>query len=220
VESIIVTRYIVFPRDTHARKHWLEYATGAFAVVAALAAGFAAFYTAHQVRIAEQQMGVARDTEHRQLRAYVFGNSEYPFSSPTPQLREGELLRYKWHIKNYGLTPAYRVLARAEIFFAASTPEELPELIAPDTDTFVLAPGATTYVSSPDPYRLSKRDSQDLAKGVKRVSFRGRIDYADTFGSHHFSTMCIDIEMVQEPPGSKAFVDQLMSCSGGRTQAD
>jgi hypothetical protein len=154
--------------------------------------------------------------------ALIFsGNSEYPFLSPTPEYREGELLEYKWHIKNYGLTPAYQVSARTDIIFAASTLEELPDSSAGDRGTFVLAPGASTYVSTEQlPSRLSKQDIQELARGVKRISFRGRIDYVDAFGSAHFSTMCIDIELVQGRPGSNVYGEQLISCAGGRVQAD
>src|SRR5208282_2033223 len=69
-------------RDSMAQKgdkHWLEYATGLFAFIAASGAILAAIFGGWQA-------SVSSDTERRQLRAYVSGfpNWVYAFDTKTP----------------------------------------------------------------------------------------------------------------------------------------
>jgi hypothetical protein len=82
-------------------KHWLEYATFFNSLVALLIAIMAASF-------AWYQGWVARDTEQRQLRAYILVDK-------ASVVLNGTTLRTEFDIKNFGLTPAYNLFVRTRM---------------------------------------------------------------------------------------------------------
>src|SRR5262245_58223713 len=90
----------------------LELATLLAALIAAVASVYAAVFAAHQVEI-------SRDSEQRQLRAYV---------GTTVQRADGlngkEPMVFTFTMKNFGATPAYQARYGAEVLLL---PYPLPE---------------------------------------------------------------------------------------------
>ncbi len=90
-------------RTKQQQRHWLDHAAVWAAGAAAFAAAAAAGVGAWQANISNQQLAVAKDTEQRQLRAYIGVSPDKII-----QIRDGT-----WAIQiaahNYGQTPARSV---------------------------------------------------------------------------------------------------------------
>jgi hypothetical protein len=165
------------------KKHWLEYATGFFAFIAAGGAIFAASFSGWQA-------SVASDTEKRQLRAYVgiiAGDVENFDVSGRPTVR---LTR-----KNYGLTPAYDV--------GFST---IYARIGKDGTIFQQSGGgctqpnysnlSTMFPSAQLPFSIIIKDTylqqqvDEVKAGSSIFYVYGDVCYKDIFGNPHYTNYC------------------------------
>jgi type II secretory pathway pseudopilin PulG len=165
-----------------AEKDWLDYLVAFFAFIASLGAIAAAL-------VASYQGWVARDTEKRQLRAYVFlesvqtantddraGNNQYPDLSATIVF------------KNFGQTPAYNVRHSSSLRFADYPPPATVFVYDREThpiivDTLGPQGGARNVIRSSEADSMSAIERKQLMKAqTKAIYVFGKIDYEDAFG--------------------------------------
>lgn len=88
------------------KKHWLDYATFGAVVVAAVAAGFAAFYTESQVRI-------AKDSSYAQLRPWV--GVDVQLAGDLELKSDSYRIKLLYKITNHRNTPAMEVYILPQI---------------------------------------------------------------------------------------------------------
>jgi type II secretory pathway pseudopilin PulG len=167
------------------RKHWLDYATGMFAFLAALGGITAAVLTGWQG-------WVARDTEHRELRAYV-GVTKAAIES----MVAGHPSVLSVAVRNFGVTPAYSVGIKAvETILprrADNTYSLRPYRQVPLGSFNTLFPKITEYAivgSSRHSMPLTERDIRNLASGRDVLLFYGSIYYRDAFKGAHRTDFC------------------------------
>lgn len=82
------------------KKHWLDYATFGAAVVAAVAAGFAAYYS-------ESRVTIAKETSYAQLRPWV--GVDVRLVGDLELKSDSYYLKLQYNITNHGETPAREV---------------------------------------------------------------------------------------------------------------
>lgn len=174
---------------TASNKHWLEYATSFFALIAALAAIAAASFGFWQA-------WVANDTEVRQLRAYVH-ITPGKFSG-TGSLNGPLDIALQPGIKVFGQTPAGQVVV----------PWALDVNQWPMTDNFQFAymksEMQSTSSQAPGEERpidaktrtISREEMAAIAAGTKRLYAYGTIVYRDVFGVSRYTHFCwhFDVE--------------------------
>jgi hypothetical protein len=161
-------------------RHWIEYAAVAAASLAALAATVT-------VGLVSWQAAISRDTERRQLRAYV---------GITPADVEASGDQYTFTIvrKNYGLTPAYNMLIvqfQDVIHIGAPVPMIVPSNLQQGiTDTPTLFPSMEVpYHIRGNP--LSKQQSDLVRDGKEyQLIYYGILWYDDAFGAKHYTRFC------------------------------
>ncbi len=168
-------------------KHWLDYAT-AFLVLLAAATGIAA------AGFSAWQAWIARDNEHRQLRAYLH---------PVIDEDEGDKvdleknpMEWTFSIKNFGQTPACHVRSSGQLFAGAPAfglmpkPEHINQwgvepkyCIAPQEKhriTFQLSRFSHSTVA------LSQQDKDQIRWGFLKLLYaHGTILYDDIWGAAH-----------------------------------
>lgn len=174
-------------------KHWLEYLTALFAVIAAVASSFAAGFAGYQG-------WVARDTERRQLRAYVLpSESNIVVSAPNN-------LQIHFVVKNFGLTPAYKLRGwtcvivgrfekdvdgniRLENSFPVPPFDEKaapPTTVAPqDTKNSIFPSFCDGAISRVRP--VTSDEVARIQSGKAAVYLYGEQYYFDAFGAPHFT---------------------------------
>ncbi|MGA2871365.1 MAG: hypothetical protein ABSF34_19660 [Verrucomicrobiota bacterium] len=171
-------------------KHWIDYVTAVFAFIAAVAAGAAAVFTGGQAWI-------AKDTENRQLRAYI-GLIPPPdnqiVSNFTPPAKA--VVRLTPH--NFGQTPAYRAINWTGMGVA---PHPLPKNFPYQTQKSPIGPNPITIhpgnfdiagVVLPATEPLAQWDFDRIGDGKNwRLYAWGTITYDDAFGKSHFTNFCI-----------------------------
>jgi hypothetical protein len=168
-----------------ARKHWLDYATAGFAFVAAIAACFAAGFTGWQAWI-------AKDGEHRQLRAYLIAKGARFDRDQAGQLKFGRTLAdgrsellILYDLSNDGATPAYDVFRRVDVEFPFKN-----EFHFDYTD------GTTAYVPKEFTFGpivtrpFTKDEIRSIEAGSVPLVFAGRILYRDIFGKQWPTNFC------------------------------
>ena len=173
------------------KRHWLDYA-------AVWAASFAALAASAAAGVGAWQAWIARDSEQRQLRAYIyvlpsitdFSVGKKPYASIT--------------IKNGGQTPAYdfnvsmnediRPFPQRESLKGIGTQ---PSALTQTSDGI----GAFLYqsheyvVSMPPVNALSRQDYDDVIKGTERRFYVwGRVLYLDAFKRQHHLNFCFTID--------------------------
>jgi hypothetical protein len=160
-----------------AEKDWLDYMVAFFAFVASLGAIAAAL-------VASYQGWVARDTEKRQLRAYVFLESVQAASMDGDTNRD---LSATVVFKNFGQTPPYNVEHRSKLKFADYPPSGTVfayDHERPPITVDTLGPqGGARNVIRPSEAGLSMSERRRLMKAhAKAIYVFGKIDYEDAFG--------------------------------------
>lgn len=171
-------------------KHWLDYATGTFAFIAAIGAIAAAVFTGCQVWI-------AKDTEKRQLRAYIglvppadnqVANAFIPPVKPIIRLTP----------QNFGLTPASKAVHETGMSLA---PYPLPKSFGYPIQKLDTPPNPITIY--PGPFNLAgiiagasrSLTDEEIASiqdgKTKRLYVYGTITYTDAFREPHFTNFCI-----------------------------
>ena len=162
-------------------KHWLEYGIflsgiGSIAI-ACVAAGFSLY-----------QGWVARDTERRSLRAYVF--VETGIDEKTPDIDAPGLLTAKITIKNGGITPAYNVttkLGGSLSSFPKPVASELtpPQNAFPYLSSSTLGPQSHETMSFEGPREFNAAEKAQIHQSWKGVYIYGVIEYQDVFQKFH-----------------------------------
>ncbi len=154
------------------KKHWLEYATAIFALIAAIGGIAAATFSGYQG-------WVARDTEKRQLRAYVVVNTAGAII--TKEL----VLRVDVEIKNSGQTPAYDGEARTRIVPIQSGDPEPPLAVENvQADTFIIGAGGSVTA---EPEMPITADVIPAYQKLDRIIYVvGKVTYSDIFGCRRY----------------------------------
>ncbi len=171
----------------HQRRHdrivaGFSIAAAAAAAVAAVIAGWAYVQTKRQADAAWLQVQVSQDTEARQLRAYVLVSK-----SELRNLGDGKKTTAEVLLKNFGLTPAYKLKRNISIGFAPFPPNGIifpdPE-IGPDHSD--LGPSGDVSLG-PITSNSVRTESQisDISNGLWAVYVWGVITYVDAFDKLH-----------------------------------
>jgi hypothetical protein len=131
----------------------------------------------------QKQLAVSRDTEQRQLRAYVgITDVEIPdgfFEDKIPTLNVS--------LKNFGLTPAYNVkMSFATNFGSFPDPGDLPAP-QPTNATWVFNPSDVSSAPFDLPMPLTAADIAGMQNMSRPLYFYGRITYDDAFNRPHFA---------------------------------
>ena len=148
-----------------------------------------------QANASEAQVGMAIDTEKRQLRAYIL-----PFKMGIEITKENKV-DATIIIKNFGQTPAHNFRHWACINirnlvvreFAIVDPTDLPPWPAGITPSITVAQGDTStifpvFFCEKNTVNLRPLTSDELAAinaGTKAIFLYGKIEYDDIFGDHH-----------------------------------
>jgi hypothetical protein len=164
-----------------AEKDWLDYFVAFFAFIASLGAIAAAL-------VASYQGWVARDTEKRQLRAYVFLESVKTASiDDDAGADQNRGLSATIIFKNFGQTPAYNVRHSSSLKCADYPPaatvftrdrEKHPITV----DTLGPQGGAQNVIQSSEGSMSAIERKQLMKAQTKAIYVFGKIDYEDAFG--------------------------------------
>ena len=175
-------------------KHPLEYLTFVAVVVAAIAAGCAAKFT-------HDQVAIAKDTELRQLRAYVLVDEDSIRLNPTTNQVEVSIV-----FKNSGATPALEVSLWTCLLvgdfhhdetYHVQTEFPPPHFKYPSISKSVIGPGnkksavsAVPYCDSTPPIERPLRPDElaRIRSGNAAIYFYGKLAYKDVFGITERST--------------------------------
>jgi hypothetical protein len=141
-------------------------------------------------RAAEQSAQISKDTEIRQLRAYISLELAVP-----PELIPGQPARSIWRIRNTGRTPAYKVTGTTEADIRPYPPPR-PNVYALDTPMVlkedIINPNrfSTAFIATKKP--LSKEEVAAIAEGSSlRFYFWGTIFFFDAFNVSRYANFCI-----------------------------
>ena len=144
--------------------------------------GLYTLLTVALVIIAKSTMDQSRDTEMRQLRAYVFPVDGWSADIGTEQPARASLT-----FKNSGQTPAYNLAVR-EYFTGKSYPL-IDKLDTPGLQETraVLGPGATFHVTMTAERALTPPELASVNAGHSAFYLYGDINFTDAFG-HRWCT--------------------------------
>jgi hypothetical protein len=169
------------------KRHWLDHAAVWVASAAALAAAAAAGVAAWQAHIANQQLAVARDTEGRQLRAYLYVRR---YTIVADQMTAAA----KIEINHAGATPAYNIRLDAMILvdrYLVGEPK-LPDVTSQSVGGVDRSQYSILYSTENIPKVISLPAdsheamhlvwSKDPAIGDQRLYLFGVVRYLDIFG--------------------------------------
>jgi hypothetical protein len=168
-----------------------------------------AFLTLLLVGIGVSTLWIQRDTEQRQLRAYVgmgaIGSAFY-FAPQT------QTLSLRSRIINTGLTPAFQTItgAAVKIFPYPATEEMLRQTkIVMHAQDLTLFPQQFTDVVGKFDSPISQRDLNATLQDNKRKIYNfGTVTYVDAFGASHWTHFChsfsanIDVSNMQIGQGN------------------
>jgi hypothetical protein len=168
------------------KRHWLDYATGLCAFIAAIGAIFAAYFGGRQA-------WVASDAEVRQLRAYVHvtpGKLSLPIN---PEFDGPLYVAVQPGVKIFGQTPAGQVAVPwALVVHKWPMTDEFPfsYLRTRMESTSSLAPGEERLVGDVNSRTITKEELSDIAAGRKRLYAYGTVIYRDVFNNTRFTNFC------------------------------
>jgi hypothetical protein len=158
------------------------------AIIGAIAAIAAACFTGRQVSI-------ARDTEQRQLRAYV--GTFVPKDLLSIDANRYVTLRLR--MKNYGLTPANEIEYLAGINLrdyplSDRTDFSIPQpTTSPSKITLFSGELEEQQIQAVTKFGLSPQNLDDLRFKRQVLLIWGTLKYRDTFGCRHFTNFCIGV---------------------------
>ncbi|MGC2414761.1 MAG: hypothetical protein WA459_18955 [Stellaceae bacterium] len=183
-------------------RHWLEYAAVALASLAFLASSFAAGFSGWQAWI-------ARDTEQRELRAYLELTDIEVVCPDCTTVGPVSPTRYPGrnfiHIRfeNAGQTPARAIRFKTNWWVIPSKDAPLPKIFEfPDySPSGVVPAGATNIVSTSELARDKHREGNgpidhDIARfraatnATSTIYLYGHLDYCDVFGKPRETGFC------------------------------
>jgi hypothetical protein len=183
------------PENLMPRKNrdFFDNATFAASVAAAVAALCAAIFTGWQVWI-------AKDTENRQLRAYLFIDHTV-LTEAAPGKFRADLA-----IHAAGVTPAYklRLAATFEIGPYLLNETKLPDQVGGNTQTFDYAVVyGTKEVNQPISMQFVPEAVKLLEGDAQRLYLHGNIRYSDIFDVEHRYDFCFVFHPTRDPQGSE-----------------
>jgi hypothetical protein len=174
------------------KKHWLEYATAAFALFAAVGGIVAAIFTGWQASIANNSLAVNRDQERRSLRAYLFAHPIFPIS--IKNFGAGQAASISVAISMMGITPAYKATGwtTAQIRnYPYGDSGNMDNLGAPNVSSSAIISPDSPMIATANLTNASDEDYQNARAGtIFRVYVWGRVDYFDIFARPHWLTFC------------------------------
>jgi hypothetical protein len=134
---------------------------------------------------------VMRDTARRQLRAYMLPSTFSIFEGSTmspPMPNRANDIFYVVEMKNFGQTPAYRMLswARMEVIEPINEDKLIVPPLADVSSTTVPFNGGTSKSRWFD-RALSAAEIADIQSGVRYIYIHGRIEYRDVYGKQRYS---------------------------------
>lgn len=163
-------------------------------------AGIGAIAAVWASAVAQQQLVISRDTEKRQLRAYIYTVPAIANLAP------GQRPIVSITVKNGGLTPAYNINAALNALVLEHpqkgpisrigakpdpthpTPDGVGAFVFQDHDMELVLPPAATPTIGPDIF-------QSIIDGTqKRLYVWGRLQYLDAFHEQHYLNFCFTID--------------------------
>jgi hypothetical protein len=158
-----------------------------------------------QANAAEAQIDVARDTEHRQLRAYLHINHG-------PITVSENTASAEIRISHSGQTPAYKIKLEADIQVGHFPLPETEKLSLPTAGLPTHEFGALYGVepirqtiampqNSNDAIEIQKRSRDRLAGGLQVFYLFGRVRYQDIFGNERPYDFCYSFDPVNNTEG-------------------
>ena len=167
------------------KRHWHDHAAVWAAVAAAFAAAAAA--GAWQGSIANQQLVVAKDTEFRQLRAYLYVRHN-------PMIADQKTAAADIEVYHAGGTPAYKIRLDTQMMVARYLVGELslPDVTSPNVSPVDHIQTSILYSTEFIPKTVSMPEwsteamravwSKDPLIGDNRIYLHGVVRYFDIFG--------------------------------------
>lgn len=190
----------------HERYYWA--ALIFLTVIAAAGAAFSAVFAYKAAGAATDQVGVAQDTEKRQLRAYLhIGHGPIQISGSSASAEV-------W-IFHSGQTPAYKIKLFANIQ-VGHFPLPPTEHLSPPTSGIPSYEYGALYGTDPIKQRISmevpaedaieiqKRSRDMLAGGLQVFYLTGRVQYLDIFGQVWPYDFCFAFDPINSPQGTES----------------
>jgi regulator of extracellular matrix RemA (YlzA/DUF370 family) len=149
---------------------------------------------------ARDSVRLAEGTAERQLRAYVFLDSDKTIEKL--RVAVGEEPSFLLRVKNFGLTPAYNFsVTRSTAIGPWPLDTDLP-IGSPQESTQSLPPGAISFWGS-DPDKkggtVTVAEFAEMRDGKRRFYIFGRISYVDAFDSPRYTNFCLAIVPPSDP---------------------
>lgn len=128
---------------------------------------------------ARDQVNLAKDTEQRQLRAYVH------YRAGEIDLRSQTIYAAGLAVKNWGQTPAYHTLSWINADVREFPLQSALDLQEPEEIWSDVGPGAEINLSHVTQVALTPDDLAAIRARTKAIYVWGTVRYRDTFGSKH-----------------------------------
>jgi hypothetical protein len=159
------------------RQFWATIAEIGALALTVLFTGWAAIAAGRAARAATKSVEVTEDTAKRQLRAYVG-----TISVPVEKLSVGAPPRICINIRNFGLTPAYKLQSWIDIVHAG-TESEVEQYSLPFRESLiVLYPSGKNGNLCTADFDLDRELYDHLMDGTKNIYLLGQFRYEDAFG--------------------------------------
>jgi hypothetical protein len=201
------------PDSNSNKRHWLDHAAVWAAAAAALAAAAAAGAGTWQGIIANQQLAVSKDTEIRQLRAYL--HIRY-----FPIVADQTTAAAKIEINHAGATPAYKIKLDTQMSVARYLVGDLdlPDITSPNVGPVERSEYSILYSTEFIPKTVTMLAyateamravwSKDPLIGDNRLYLHGVVRYLDVFGIEGLQPerryeFCIVYHPERDPTGSE-----------------
>ncbi|MCK1620793.1 hypothetical protein IVA96_30325 [Bradyrhizobium sp. 159] len=179
-------------------RNWFDKATFTASAAAAVAALAAAIFTGWQAWI-------AKDTENRQLRAYLFIDH-----SSLSEIAPGKFTT-DLAIRAAGVTPAYKLKLAAtfEIGPYLLNETKLSDQVGGNTQTFDYAVAYGTKEINQQVSMQFVPEAVKLLQGdAQRLYLHGNIRYSDMFGAEHQYDFCFVFHPTRDSLGSERGCEQ------------
>lgn len=137
-----------------------------------------------------------RDSEHRQLRAYVGIDIPTPLTTAVSSLKN---LTGHLKLRNFGQTPALSVVFQADMDvrdYPLAPDNSFVERFVEPPESITVFPGTSNLwgVDANLKHPLSDKDLFDIRDGShRRLYLWGKVQYLDIFNCQHYTNFCISL---------------------------
>ena len=168
------------------------------------------------IAVAIRTLNHMRESSERQLRAYVLMDSGSVLDSTAtipPQPEQANTPFAGLLIKNFGQTPAYKVISYAQIAVIPRANENTLPVVPPIPEQFsnTLGPSATFNKRVSFDRPLSPHEIDDIRIGTRAIYLYGRIEYQDAFKKRHYTDFRLHYTGRYPPPNNSI----LLFCERG-----